>query len=120
MKETRRASTTAIALILKIKEHLSQIGCDILLARILIIGWWLWPKVRGKFAATQVRHIVALTPLDAPLELVSILGFILLYAGAYRHIGGDAIRHIAQAQCVTLRAVLIGVIAILAFKTTLC
>src|SRR6266566_4094551 len=115
MKEAGSASTLAIFLIIKVEKHLSQIGSNTLQAH-LLIRRWLWSKVSGKFTATQIRHIMALASFDAPLELIAIFGFVLLDSRAHHDAGSDAIRNVTQAQCVTLRPILIGVIAILAFK----
>lgn len=120
MKESWIAPTTSIFSVIKIKKHLSQIGCNILLQACITIVRQLWSKARRKFAAAQIGHIVALASFDTSLELVTIFGFVLLNAGSYHDTGRDSVRNITEAKGVTLRAVLIGIIAILASKMALC
>src|SRR5712691_4183581 len=85
----------------------------------LSIGGRLRPEAGGKFAAAQVGCGITLSPFDAPLELVSILGLVLFDTGAKRNVGSNAVGDISQAERVPLRAVIVRVIPTLSFKVAL-
>src|SRR6266571_9576763 len=95
VEEAWSASTTVVFLIIKVKEHLSEIGSDILDTGIFISRNF-WAEVRCKFTTTQVGHGVTLASLQTAMKLVTVFRFVLLNIGAHRNIGGNDVGYIAQ------------------------